>query len=189
MLQTGDEVLDHFPLRRLRRKRKRRRDEILGQPHRALRFHPGSPARLPNVMDRVGHEPESEQRGKYDIEPIAQRDRTPHPSDAFLPCTVDFTPAVVNVAEKSRRLWRGAIGFIRETKSVRVLIVDDHPIIVSGCRALLEGEPEVEVIEAQDGTAGFASFLNTKPDVGVIDINLPGYSGLELMRRILERDP
>ena len=72
---------------------------------------------------------------------------------------------------------------------MRVLIVDDHPIIVSGCRALLEGEPEVEVIEAPDGAAGFAAFFNVKPDVGVIDINLPGYSGLELMRRILERDP
>ncbi len=36
---------------------------------------------------------------------------------------------------------------------MRVLIVDDHPIIVSGCRALLGGEPEIEVVEAQDGAA------------------------------------
>ena len=72
---------------------------------------------------------------------------------------------------------------------MRVLIVDDHPIIVSGCRALLEGEPEIEVVEAQDGAAGFAAYFNHKPDVGVIDINLPGYSGLELLRRILEREP
>ena len=72
---------------------------------------------------------------------------------------------------------------------MRVLIVDDHPIIVSGCRALLEGEPEIEIIEAQDGAAGFAAYFNLKPDVGVIDINLPGFSGLELLRRILEREP
>jgi two-component system invasion response regulator UvrY len=72
---------------------------------------------------------------------------------------------------------------------VRVLIVDDHPIIVSGCRSLLEGEPDIEVIEAQDGAAGFTAFFNEKPDVGVVDINLPGYSGLELLRRILEREP
>ena len=72
---------------------------------------------------------------------------------------------------------------------MRVLIVDDHPIIVSGCRALLEGEPDIQVNEAQDGAAGFAAFFNVKPDVGVIDINLPGYSGLELLRRILEREP
>jgi two-component system, NarL family, invasion response regulator UvrY len=72
---------------------------------------------------------------------------------------------------------------------VRVLIVDDHPIIVSGCRALLEAETDIEVLEAQDGVAGFAAFFSSKPDVGVIDINLPGYSGLELLRRILEREP
>ena len=72
---------------------------------------------------------------------------------------------------------------------MRVLIVDDHPIIVSGCRALLACEPDIEVIEAPDGAAGFATFFNVKPDVGIIDINLPGYSGLELMRRILEREP
>jgi two-component system, NarL family, invasion response regulator UvrY len=72
---------------------------------------------------------------------------------------------------------------------VRVLIVDDHPIIVSGCRSLLEGEPDIEVIEAQDGAAGFAAFFSEKPDVGVVDINLPGFSGLELLRRILEREP
>ena len=71
---------------------------------------------------------------------------------------------------------------------MRVLIVDDHPIIVSGCRALLEGEPEIEVVEAQDGAAGFAAYFDHKPDVGVVDINLPGVSGFELARRILARD-
>jgi two-component system invasion response regulator UvrY len=72
---------------------------------------------------------------------------------------------------------------------VRVLIVDDHPIIVSGCRALLEGEPDVEVVEAQDGAAGLAVYVDLKPDVAIVDINLPGYSGLELLRRILAREP
>ncbi len=74
-------------------------------------------------------------------------------------------------------------------KPVRVLIVDDHPIIVSGCRALLQHEPGIEVNEAQDGAAGFTAYFNQTPDVGVIDINLPGYSGFELLRRILERQP
>jgi DNA-binding NarL/FixJ family response regulator len=72
---------------------------------------------------------------------------------------------------------------------LRVLIVDDHPIVISGCRALLETDPGVEVVEAQDGDAGFAAFFAEKPDVALIDINLPGLSGLELMRRILEREP
>ena len=72
---------------------------------------------------------------------------------------------------------------------LRVLVVDDHPIVISGCRALLETDPGVEVLEAQDGASGFAAFFNSRPDVAVIDINLPGHSGLELMRRILERAP
>ena len=72
---------------------------------------------------------------------------------------------------------------------MRVLVVDDHPIVISGCRALLETDPVVEVVEAEDGEAGFAAFFASKPDVALIDINLPGLSGLELMRRILERDP
>jgi DNA-binding NarL/FixJ family response regulator len=72
---------------------------------------------------------------------------------------------------------------------LRVLVVDDHPIVISGCRALLETDPVVEVVEAEDGEAGFAAFFASKPDVALIDINLPGLSGLELMRRILERDP
>ena len=72
---------------------------------------------------------------------------------------------------------------------MRVLIVDDHPIVISGCRALLETDPRVEVLEAQDGASGFAAFFDQRPDVAVIDINLPGLSGLELLRRILERAP
>jgi DNA-binding NarL/FixJ family response regulator len=72
---------------------------------------------------------------------------------------------------------------------VRVLIVDDHPIIVSGCRVLLEGEEDIEVIEAQDGAAGYAAYFDFEPDVAIVDINLPGYSGLELLRRVIERAP
>src|SRR5271167_739234 len=74
-------------------------------------------------------------------------------------------------------------------KLLRVLIVDDHPIVISGCRALLETDPGVEVLEAQDGASGFAAFFDLRPDVAVIDINLPGHSALELLRRILEREP
>lgn len=71
---------------------------------------------------------------------------------------------------------------------MRVLIVDDHPIVISGCRSLLQSDPSIEVLEAQDGAAGFALYFDRKPDVALIDINLPGLSGLELMRRILQED-
>ena len=82
-------------------------------------------------------------------------------------------------------------GVVRQERVelLQVLIVDDHPIVISGCRALLEADSAVEVVEAQDGPAGFAAFFTHQPDVALIDINLPGLSGLELMRRILEREP
>ena len=72
---------------------------------------------------------------------------------------------------------------------MRVLIVDDHPIIVSGCAAMLAGEGDIDVVDARDAETGLAVFVAQKPDVTVVDIGLPGVSGFELTRRILEADP
>jgi two-component system, NarL family, invasion response regulator UvrY len=71
---------------------------------------------------------------------------------------------------------------------MRVLIVDDHPIVASGCRTVLADEPEVVILEASDAESAERVFLAEKPDVCVIDINLPTVSGFELARRILARD-
>ncbi len=72
---------------------------------------------------------------------------------------------------------------------MRVLIVDDHPIVVSGCKALLEFDPTISVVDAAEANSGQAAFFALKPDVAVIDLNLPGLSGLEVCRRILQRQP
>jgi two-component system, NarL family, invasion response regulator UvrY len=74
-------------------------------------------------------------------------------------------------------------------RPLRVLIVDDHPIIASACRAMFAGEPDVTIIEACDAESGEAAFTAGKPDVCVLDINLPGVTGFELARRILSRSP
>lgn len=71
---------------------------------------------------------------------------------------------------------------------MRVLIVDDHPIIVSGCAAMLAGEGDIDVVDARDAEAGLAVYIEQKPDVAVVDIGLPGVSGFELTRRILDHD-
>lgn len=71
---------------------------------------------------------------------------------------------------------------------MRVLIVDDHPIIVAGCAAMLAGEGDMETRDAGDAEAAMAIFLDWRPDVSVVDINLPGASGFELTRRILRHD-
>src|SRR3954454_14354179 len=73
--------------------------------------------------------------------------------------------------------------------ATRVLIVDDHPVVVSGCRALFAADASVKIDEAGDAKSGHRAFLARKPDVTVIDINLPDVSGFELMRRIRKDDP
>jgi two-component system invasion response regulator UvrY len=68
---------------------------------------------------------------------------------------------------------------------MRVLIVDDHPIVTSGFRALLADDSEIVILEASDAESGERTFVAEQPDVCVLDINLPSVSGFELARRIL----
>ena len=75
-----------------------------------------------------------------------------------------------------------------ETNAMRILIVDDHPIVASGCRAVLADEPEMILLEASDAESGEHAFTAERPDICVVDINLPTVSGFELARRILARD-
>jgi two-component system invasion response regulator UvrY len=71
---------------------------------------------------------------------------------------------------------------------MRVLIVDDHRIVASGCRALFADDPEIDVVEASDAESGERVFGEQNPDICVLDINLPTVSGFELARRLLVRD-
>ena len=71
---------------------------------------------------------------------------------------------------------------------MRVLIVDDHRIVASGCRALFADDPEIDILEASDAESGERVFDEQHPDICVLDINLPTVSGFELARRILGRD-
>src|ERR1700716_1177680 len=73
--------------------------------------------------------------------------------------------------------------------TTRVLIVDDHPVVLSGCRSLFASDPSVKIDEAADAKSGHRAFTVRKPDVTVIDIKLPDVSGFELMRRIRKDDP
>jgi two-component system, NarL family, invasion response regulator UvrY len=72
---------------------------------------------------------------------------------------------------------------------MRVLIVDDHRIVASGCRALFADNPGIVILEASDAESGERVFANERPEVSVLDINLPTVSGFELARRMLARDP
>jgi len=73
-------------------------------------------------------------------------------------------------------------------KPVRVAIVDDHPLFRQGLRQLLAGDRRYECIgEAGDGPAALELVARERPDVAVLDINLPGLSGLEVVRLVQER--
>lgn len=72
---------------------------------------------------------------------------------------------------------------------MKLLIVDDHPVVASGCRSLFASDPSVKIDEAADEKSGHKAYLAKRPDVTIIDINLPDLSGFELMRRIRKDDP
>ncbi|MFE7712668.1 response regulator [Streptomyces sp. NPDC057486] len=68
---------------------------------------------------------------------------------------------------------------------IRVLLVDDQPLIRSGFRALLDLEDDIEVVaEAADGKEGLALALEHLPDVALVDIQMPVVDGIEATRRI-----
>ena len=73
--------------------------------------------------------------------------------------------------------------------ATKVLIVDDHPVVLSGCRSLFASDNTVKIEEATDAKSGHRAYLARRPDVTVIDIKLPDVSGFELMRRIRKDDP
>jgi two-component system, NarL family, invasion response regulator UvrY len=72
----------------------------------------------------------------------------------------------------------------------KVLVVDDHPIVLQGCRRILEDAGGNTVFEASDVATGYELFCSHRPDVVVIDLSMRdvGLAGLSLIRRINEDD-
>jgi len=72
---------------------------------------------------------------------------------------------------------------------LRVLLVDDHKVVREGYRRLLERDGELAIVaEAGSADAAYQAFCESSPDVVVLDIALPGASGVDAMRRMLARD-
>lgn len=83
----------------------------------------------------------------------------------------------------------GAVNKLR-TGPIRVLLVDDHPVVREGYRRLLGGDPDIHVVaEAGSGEEACALYSSAGMDVVVLDLNMPGIGGLETLHRLRAKDP
>ncbi len=73
---------------------------------------------------------------------------------------------------------------------IRVLLVDDHPIVRQGVRSVLANHPDIEVVgEAENAATLFASLDTAKPNVILLDIRMPGPNGIEITQRLKREHP
>ncbi len=74
--------------------------------------------------------------------------------------------------------------------SIRVILVDDHNVVRSGLRRLLESHKSIVIVaEAETGEAAYQLYGEHTPEVLLMDISMPGMGGLEAAKRILQRYP
>ncbi|GAA4930070.1 response regulator [Actinoplanes utahensis] len=73
---------------------------------------------------------------------------------------------------------------------IRILLVDDHPVVRMGLRGMLDAEPDLTVIgEASSGVEGVAVAVAERPDIVLMDLRMPGGDGVEATGRILASAP
>jgi DNA-binding NarL/FixJ family response regulator len=76
-----------------------------------------------------------------------------------------------------------------QTEDISILLVDDHPVVRQGYRRVLEHQSDFRVVaEADSAASAYSAFKQHSPDIVVLDISMPGASGLEAIRNIRLRD-
>jgi DNA-binding NarL/FixJ family response regulator len=76
------------------------------------------------------------------------------------------------------------------SEKIRVILADDHPIVLAGLRNLIQAEADLDLIgEAANGQAALALIHDKKPDVAVLDISMPELSGIEVAQRVAKENP
>lgn len=73
---------------------------------------------------------------------------------------------------------------------IKVMLVDDHDLVRTGIKRLLEDHPDINIVgEATSGEQALELVTENDPDVVLMDINMPGIGGLEATRKLLQRKP
>lgn len=72
---------------------------------------------------------------------------------------------------------------------MRILLIEDHPIVRAGCRRLLQTKDDVEVQEAATAADGLRIVREFTPDIIVLDLNLPDVNGMSLLAPLLSAAP
>ncbi|MES4784905.1 MAG: hypothetical protein C4294_02795, partial [Nitrospiraceae bacterium] len=89
------------------------------------------------------------------------------------------------VSDRSRMMPWEEISLRAAESKIRVLLADDHRIMREGLRSIIEGQADLEVVgEASDGRTAVEVARETRPDVVVMDVNMPQMNGLEATRQI-----
>ena len=74
-------------------------------------------------------------------------------------------------------------------KTITILIADDHPVVRRGLKSTIEEEESLKVVaEAADGNEAVAQLADKRPDVAVVDIDMPGKNGLAVAREARSRE-
>jgi len=74
-------------------------------------------------------------------------------------------------------------------KEIKVVIADDHPVFLKGLRMIIESEPNLQIIgEASNGAAALTMIQELKPDVAILDLNMPHKNGFEIVRELQENN-
>ena len=91
------------------------------------------------------------------------------------------------LAEESKPV---IIGYMLDAKKIRILAVDDHPLLRSGIAAVLQGEEDVLLAgEAGNGPEAIESFRRLRPDVTLMDLQMPLMSGIDTIVAIRTEFP
>ncbi len=73
---------------------------------------------------------------------------------------------------------------------IRITLTDDHPLVLAGMKALLQAVEDIEIVgEATDGQTALDIIREVTPDIAILDISLPGISGLEVARTVATQLP